>query len=80
MKKKVVEQAMKLYQKKFGGNLAKISIMFVNVIETLVEAEQAAQQERAADVCPDCAGKGIVKDGFGVLFECSRCRGSGQRG
>ena len=28
--------------------------------------------------CPDCKGKGIVKDGFGVLYECERCHGSGQ--
>ena len=27
--------------------------------------------------CPDCKGKGIVKDGFSQLFECSRCHGSG---
>ena len=27
--------------------------------------------------CPDCKGHGIVKDGFGQLFECSRCHGAG---
>lgn len=45
----------------------------------LEEWESSRPTQRAPDVCPDCKGKGIVKDGFGQLFECARCQGSGQR-
>lgn len=53
MNKEIAEQAMRLYQKKFGGNLAEISILFVNVTETLVEAEKAAQPALALDASQD---------------------------
>ena len=49
MKKEVATQAMMLYQKKFGGRLVDISIMFANVILALVEAEEAAQHSVQSD-------------------------------
>lgn len=39
--------------------------------------DEAVEHTLAADVCPDCKGKGIVKDGVGQLFECAHCHGSG---
>ena len=64
-----------------GDVLEKEGIVISSRAQTKVAVMLARNlTPRTADVCPDCAGKGIVKDGFGVLFECSRCRGSGQRG
>lgn len=64
-----------------GRTVALCSVCGWNaLVEFLESPDVGGLTPRAADVCPDCAGKGIVKDGFGVLFECSRCRGSGQRG
>lgn len=43
----------------------------------IIEYLGAVQHALAVDVCPDCKGKGIVKDGVGQLFECAHCHGSG---
>lgn len=51
---------------------------FENLLKLLNDPDdEAVEHTLAADVCPDCKGEGIVKDGFGQLFECARCNGSG---
>ena len=52
-----------------------------NLMRAIHAKEYALAETRptplALDVCPDCKGKGIVKDSYGFLLECARCRGSG---
>lgn len=65
-------RAMKIYQKKHGGNLAEISILFVNVVSALKEA---AQQPLHSDVCPVCHGKKYVQTKTRGLVPCASCGG-----
>ncbi len=60
---------------KYLNNAKKANVLLTQALEEY----EAFQQGFAADICPDCKGKGIVKDGFAQLFECARCHGSGQR-
>lgn len=45
--------AMKIYQRRHGGNLAEISILFANVVSALKEA---AQQSMHLTCFPQCKG------------------------
>lgn len=48
------------------------------LIEHIEQRGLTPHEADTEHTCPDCKGKGIVKDGFGVLYECVRCHGSGQ--
>lgn len=40
---------------------------------------RAAQQMRAPDVCPECAGSGVTGS-IGLPHQCPFCEGTGKRG
>lgn len=58
MDKKVIMSAYQIYQKKYGGSIVEISILFVNVTEAL---EEAAQHSVQADVACTCGSLGQRK-------------------
>ena len=62
--------AMNIYQRKYGGALVEISVLFVNVTAALKEA---AQQPLLPGVCPYCLGTKRGKMN-GIEVGCIFCR------
>lgn len=64
-----MSKSVTVFDELLPGLIAQLSAIAITRSPTLREAD--------GDTCPDCKGKGIVKDGFSALFECARCKGSG---
>jgi DnaJ-class molecular chaperone len=58
------------------GNIDRVKLHLSFALAHL--SDEAAEQERAPDVCPECAGSGKTGS-IGLPRECPYCDGAGKR-